>query len=218
MLIRKFLINKSVNTKNDLQDKNSLNIVLNEYFNLLTLLVLLVVFALAYFLFIGPKFELTKTAIRENIESQKKLYAEQERKLRDLKTVKEVFDNISPADLKKFNNVLPDNYIKEQLFGELEEIVVKDGFLISTMTVTSDETVDADGNPMPAAGAPTDNEKIGKVTVSVSIGAINYQGLKTLLKTFEANSRLFDIESVNFSESGNSAQLEFVTYYYKPAQ
>ncbi len=207
-----------MNTKNDLQDKNSLNIVLNEYFNLLTLLVLLVVFALAYFLFIGPKFELTKTAIRENIESQKKLYAEQERKLRDLKTVKEVFDNISPADLKKFNNVLPDNYIKEQLFGELEEIVVKDGFLISTMTVTSDETVDADGNPMPAAGAPTDNEKIGKVTVSVSIGAINYQGLKTLLKTFEANSRLFDIESVNFSESGNSAQLEFVTYYYKPAQ
>jgi len=218
MLIRKFLINKSVNTKNDLQDKNSLNIVLNEYFNLLTLLILLVVFALAYFLFIGPKFELTKAAIRENIESQKKLYAEQERKLKDLKTVKEVFDNISPADIKKFNNVLPDNYIKEQLFGELEEIVVKDGFLITTMSVASDDKVDADGNAMPAAGAPTDNEKIGKVTVSVSIGAINYQGLKTLLKTFEANSRLFDIESVNFSESGNSAQLEFVTYYYKPAQ
>ncbi|QQG52167.1 MAG: hypothetical protein HY931_02350 [Candidatus Falkowbacteria bacterium] len=205
-------------TKNDLQDKNSLNIFLNEYFNLLTLLVLLVVFALAYFLFIGPKFKLTQAAIRENIESQKKLYAEQEKKLRDLKTVKEVFDNISPADLKKFNNVLPDNYIKEQLFGELEEIVVKDGFLITTMSVMSDDAVDVDGNPMPAAGAPTDNEKIGKVTVTVSIGAINYQGLKTLLKTFEANSRLFDIESVSFSEAGNSAQLEFVTYYYKPAQ
>jgi hypothetical protein len=207
-----------VNTKNDLQDKNSLNLVLNEYFNLLTLLILLVVFALAYFLFIGPKYQSTSATIRENIESQKKLYAEQEKKLRDLKTVKDVFDNISPADIKKFNGVLPDNYIKEQLFGELEEIVVKNGFMVSTVSVSSDDQVDASGNAMPTAGAPAGDEKIGKVTVTVSIGAINYQGLKTLLKTFEANSRLFDIESVSFSEAGNSAQLEFVTYYYKTAQ
>jgi hypothetical protein len=206
-----------VNTPNDLQNKNSLNIFLNEYFNLLILLVLIVVFAVAYFLFIGPKFQLTTATIKENIEGQKRLYAEQEKKLRDLKTVKTVFDNISPADLKKFNGVLPDKYIKEQLFGELEEIVVKNGYLISSMTVTGDDEVDASGKDMPAAGAPTDTGRVGKVSVSVTIGAIDYQGFKTLLRTFEMNSRLFDIDSVSFSQAGNSAQLQFVTYYYKPA-
>lgn len=218
MLTPTFLINKFVNTPNDLQNKNSLNIFLNEYFNLLILLVLVVVFALAYVLFIGPKFQLTTTTIKENIEGQKRLYAEQEKKLRDLKTVKTVFDNISPADLKKFNGVLPDKYIKEQLFGELEEIVVKNGYLISSMNVTGDDEVDPSGKEMPAAGVPTDTGRVGKVTVTVTIGAIDYQGFKTLLKTFEMNSRLFDIESVSFSQSGNSAQLEFVTYYYKPVQ
>ena len=207
-----------MNAQNDLQNKNSLNLFLNEYFNLLTLLLLIIVFALAYFLFIGPKFELTKTAIRENIEGQKRLYAEQEKKLRDLKTVKSVFDNISPADLKKFNSVLPDKYIKEQLFGELEEIVVRNGYLINSMNVTGDSVIDESGNEMPAAGAPTDNEKIGRITVTVTIGAIDYPGFKNLLKTFEVNSRLFDIDSVSFSQAGNSAQLEFVTYYYKSVQ
>lgn len=203
--------------KNDFQNKNSLNLFLNEYFNLLVLLLLVVIFALAYFLFIGPKFQLTKATITENIESQKRLYAEQEKKLRDLKTVKTVFDSVSPADLKKFNGVLPDNYVKEQLFGELEEIVIKNGYLITSMTITNDEVeVDADSD-MPAAGAPASDKKVGKVSVKVSIGAIDYLGLKNLLKTFEANSRLFDVESVDFSYGGNSAQLDFVTYYYNPA-
>lgn len=205
--------------KNDLQDKNSLNLFLNKYFNMLLLLLLLIIFAVAYFLFLGPKFNLTTTAIKDNIEGQKRLYAEQEKKLRDLKTVKEVYDNISPADLKKFNSVLPDNYIKEQLFGELEEIVVKNGYIISSMNIASDDQVDPNNpNAMPAAGAPASDGNIGKVTVTVSIGAIDYQGLKSLLRTFEANSRLFDVESVSFSQGGNSAELEFVTYYYKSVQ
>src|SRR5680860_456374 len=107
--------------QNDLQNKNSLNLFLNQYFNLFTLLLLLIIFAFAYFLIIGPKFQSTTTTIKDNIVGQKRLYTEQEKKLRDL-------------------------------------------------------------------------------------------------KTFEANTRLFDIESVNFSQAESSAQLEFVTYYYKPVQ
>ncbi|HZJ41115.1 MAG TPA: hypothetical protein VFD16_02530 [Candidatus Saccharimonadales bacterium] len=205
--------------QNDLQNKNSLNLFLNQYFNLFTLLLLLIIFAFAYFLIIGPKFQSTTTTIKDNIVGQKRLYTEQEKKLRDLKTVKDVFDDISPVNIKKFNSVLPDNYIKEQLFGELEEIVVKNGYLISSVTIANDDKLDPDnGKGLPAPGAPTDNEKIGKVTVMVAIAAIDYPGLKSLLKTFEANTRLFDIESVNFSQAESSAQLEFVTYYYKPVQ
>jgi hypothetical protein len=205
--------------KNNQQNKYPISLFLNEYFNVLVIGFIIIIFALAYFLLIGPKFKSTTTVIKENIETQKKLYAEQEKKLKDLKTIKSIYEKISPADLNKFNGVLPDYYIKEQLFGELEEIIVDSGFLIGSVSITSDEVIEEGGEAAPTIGSNAGGiagERVGKITVSVTIAAIDYSGFKNMLKTFEANSRLFDIENVSFSEAGNSAQLELVTYYYKP--
>ncbi|MFA6514568.1 MAG: hypothetical protein WCT50_04770 [Patescibacteria group bacterium] len=211
--------------KNNIQNKNSLNLFLNEYFNVLVVLLLVIIFTLAYFLLIGPKFSATVTVIKENIEMQKKIYAEQEKKFADLKIIKDVYDQISLADLSKFNGILPQAYVKEQLFGELEEIIVNSGFLINSVAISSDEVAsDNNGEAMPpveteiptiGSASASAGERVGKIMITVSVGAIDYSGFKSLLRTIEANSRLFDVESVNFSEGGNSADLQLVTYYYK---
>ena len=66
------------------KQKNDLNLFLNDYYNLIVLFVLILILALSYFLFLGPKLKSTTAIMRDSIESQKKLFHEQERKLRDL--------------------------------------------------------------------------------------------------------------------------------------
>ena len=202
--------------KNNQQNRYSLNVFLNEYFNVIVFLVMIVIFITAYFLLLNPKFQATQTVIKDNIEMQKKLYAEEAKQLRDLKTIKEIYDKIPVADLKKFDGILPDAYIKEKLFGEMEEIIIESGFLLKTITVSTDEETEAETvAEAPTIGSGLETERIGKIMLKVSIGAIDYSGFKSLLKTLEANSRLFDIELVSFSQGDNSAELQFVTYYYK---
>jgi hypothetical protein len=214
--------------KNNLQNKYSLNIFLNQYFNALVVVLMIVIFVAAYFLLLGPKFASTQAVIKDNIEAQKKLYAEQDKKLKDLKTVKEIYDKITPVDLKRFNGVLPEEYVREQLFGEFEEIIIDNGFLINAVTIAPAEEEKIPGSEpapsasekaeMPTIGGTAVSERVGRVVATVSIGAIDYSGFKSLLRTLEANSRLLDIESVTFSQGENSAQLLLAAYFYKPVK
>jgi len=201
------------------KQKNNLNLFLNDYFNQIILFVLILVLALSYFIFLGPKLKTITAVMKDSIESQKKLFYEQERKLRDLQTVKRIYDEITPADLSKFNNVLPDSYVKERLFGELEEIVVRQGFLLGSITLSGGEETVATGVPLPTMVSDSGEEtlvNVGQISISLEVSAIDYAGLKQLLKILEANSRIFDIRSLTFSSEANTAQLEMVTYYYKP--
>lgn len=202
------------------QKNNHLAVFLNEYFNVILFIAALLIFGVAYLLFIGPKFKITTMAIQDNIEAQKRLYVEQEKKLRDLKTIVKIYDEISPSDLTKFDGILPDHYIKEALFGELEEIVIQQGFLIQSVIIETDEELSDNNNQanlplMGGTAAATSGENVGAVRVIVSLGAIDYNGLKQLLRTIETNSRLFDVQQVSFSDATESAQLELLTYYYK---
>lgn len=205
--------------KNKLQQKNEINLFLNEYFNVVVLIVMVFIFIFSYLFFLGPKFKLTTAAIMENVEAQKRLQAEQVKKLRDLEKMKSLYEEISAADLSRFNSVLPNHYIKEALFGELEEIIIQQGFLIQSVDIKADkEDVGADAVVMPDMGPDGNASAVGEIRITLSVGAINYSGFKQLLRTLETNSRLFDIDSVDFSEGENSATLELVTYYYKLAQ
>ena len=196
------------------QNRTPLNQLLNENFNLLVFVVVLVFFVLAYLLFLGGQFRATTAAIKDNVESQKRLYAEQKKKLSDLERAQALYSKIKPSDLAKFNNVLPGEYIKEQLFGELEEIIVKNGFLINSVSLKSDQQAATAGNGMPEmVAAAAEDKYLGKIEIDVSVGGVDYNGLKSLLKIIESNSRLLDVKSVAMGE--NSAQLTMTTYYYR---
>ncbi len=201
---------------NKLKQRNSFNLFLNEHFSWLLMVGVLFVFVIAYVFFIGPKLQMTKAAIKDNIEAQQRLFAEQEKKLRDLKTIQEVYAAILPADLARFNGVLPNEYLKETLFGEIEEIIIDRGFLLKSIVLTSDMGTASSPTEigLPEMGSP-DTSRVGTVSANVSIGAIDYAGFKQLLTSLEANARLFDIKNVNFSQSAETAEFQIVTYYYK---
>lgn len=211
----------------DNKNQNAINLFLNEYFNIITLVVVIFALILSYFIVIRPKYVETIDLIKVNLEQQQKLYKSQQIKLNNLKMVADLYKKIPAADLKKFNSVLPNNYIKERLFGELEEIITQNGFILSSVQIMEDKeenkqaqpapaVENEDGTVTPAAPTPvTPVSNIGTINLQVNITAIDYAGLKNLLRTLENNLRLFDVTKVSFSPNGNSATLMLSTYYYK---
>jgi len=191
------------------KNQNSLNLFLNNYFSIIMVAIVIIILAVAYFVLLQPKFQQTKLAIQDNLEQQQRLYQEQQKKLADLQAIAALYKNINSTDLTKFNSILPDDYIKEKLFGELEEIITKHGFMISSISINPqiDEII-----------VPGTSPRLGFIDIQFSIETIDYAGFKNILKVLENNQRLFDIKQVDFSPSGSSADFLMTTYFYKTSQ
>lgn len=175
------------------KDKNGLNLFLNDYFNIILVIFVIIFLTVSYFVVIQPKYDATRLAIKVNIEQQQRLYTEQQKKLNNLKTIAELYKKISPSDLKKFNGVLPDAYVKERLFGELDEIVTQNGFILNSVSINKEEPKAAEDGSVPLSA------NVGKLSLQLSISSIDYAGFKNLLRLFESNLRLFDITTLGFS-------------------
>ncbi|MCX6794584.1 MAG: hypothetical protein NTY31_01095 [Candidatus Falkowbacteria bacterium] len=205
------------------KNQNSLNLFLNNYFNIILAVVLILFLFFAYLVFLSPKFRATQAAISANTEEKQLLYETTQKKLASLKIISEIYQKISPSDLQKFNSVLPDSYARERLFGELEEIISRGGWLISSITISPEEVaakapapvVNEDGTSNPASAATLNNKKVGTVSLQLSLTAIDYPGFKNLLRILENNLRLFDITSVEFSPEADAATVVITTYYYQ---
>jgi hypothetical protein len=195
------------------KNQNSRNFFLNNYFNAILAGVLILFLAVAYFAFLGPKFRATEAAILMNIEEQRRLYENQQKKLASLQAIAEVYKKISPADLVKFNSVLPDDYARERLFGELAEIVSRGGWLVTSIQIDQP----AEGVPPPTSPSiiSVTDKKVGTINLSLEVMAVDYGNFKKLLRILENNLRLFDISAVEFSPSEDSATVFLTTYFYQ---
>ena len=81
-------------TKN-IKTQNTTNIFLNDYFNIIIVLVVIFVLLLAYFAVIRPKYTQTLEAIKINLEQQQRLYNAQQIKLNNLKAIADLYKNTS---------------------------------------------------------------------------------------------------------------------------
>lgn len=187
------------------KNNNRVSLFLNLYFNAFLALALIIFLAISYFVVLKPKFDVTLTAIQISIADQQKIYAQEEAKLAGLRSMAELYKKIDSGDLSKFNKLLPDFYAPEQLFGELEEIISKQGLIVGSISL----------NPPVETGSAALPASVGRLSISLSLGAIDYRGLKNLLNTLETNLRLLDVTKVSFSPEGSAATLEIDTYYYK---
>jgi len=192
----------------DQKNQNSFNLFLNNYFNIILVFILALVLTAAYIIVIQPKYSAIMLALQSNIESQQKIYIEQQKKLNNLKVINSLYDKIAADDLTKFNEVLPNNYIKERLFGEIEEVITKNGFVVNSIGLEPAKVEEV------IAGEPAPVVKTGEINIALSLSAVNYSGFKKLLRLLENNLRLFDIKEINFSPGDNSLELNLVTYYY----
>ena len=180
----------------------------------LFLLLALCFLLLAYFLLLKPKVDETTNVISENISSREKILQAEKTKLANLQEAVLAYQNINPIDLARINGILPDDYDKEALFGEIEEVIRQNGFILTSINLTKEgETA---GVMSSIANSPRANisDKIGVIDVSISIASIDYAGMKNLLTVLESNLRMLDVQQISLADGG-SANLKFSTYYYK---
>lgn len=196
---------------------NNRNNFLNNYSNLILSVLLLLAIVLAYFFLLGPKFHNTQDAIKDNLKNQKLLLDQQKRKLSTLESINAVYGQIPASDLNRFNSVLPYKYKKERLFGEFEEIVASNNWLLQEVSVIDPEQVEegvSERNTKESTIYGSANPKVHNLEVSLIVEGIDYLGVKKLLSILEKNIRLLDVNSVSFTES-DQAEINLTTYYYQ---
>ncbi len=200
-----------------IKQQNIINNILNRYFNIFVVALATFLLVMSYFLILKPKVDKTTVAISDNISQQQSIYQAEKSKLNSLVAAVDAYKKVDPLDLEKINKILPSEYNKEKLFGELEEIIKSNGFEPSSISLTKEgEDVKASGagSGDKAAVLPKASDKVGVINVSLAIGSIDYANLKNFLGVLENNSRIFDVTSVSLN-GGNSASIQLLTYYYK---
>lgn len=204
--------------------KNSINDFLNSYFNLFSVIFVLFLLIVAYLMILKPKMDMTIATIEDNISQKTKVYQAEKNKLENLRAIIDAYDKIDVIDVERIKNILPEEYDKEKLFGEIEELVTKNGFILNSISLTKDgENVDdaSNVNSNPSLDSEKTNspivalpDNIGKIEMELSIGLIDYASLKRFLVVLENNIRIMDIESISFA-GDKSVTLNIKTYYYK---
>lgn len=194
--------------------------LLNDNFNIAIVFIVILFLAVAYILVIKPKYDATLISIKDNINQQEQFYASQKQRLVDLKTVADLYAKLTEDDIEKVHAILPEDYAKEKLFGQLEDIINQQGVLLSSVTLSKDleegETDQKAATAQKASGFTIPNgDKVGIVRAELVIAAIDYNTLKNLLPLLESHVQLLDIESIDFDPEGESASLSVLTYYYK---
>lgn len=190
----------------NLARKNSINTFLNTYFNLFVIVFVCFLLFGAYLFIIQPKIIKTSTAISENITSQQKLLQAQKTKLTNLQRAILAYGNIDKVDAARVNAILPDSYDKELLFGEIEELITRNGFVPTSIALVKQNASIKEASSI--------SDKIGVVNITLGIASVDYAGLKNLLSVLENNLRLIDVKNVSLS-GGHSGSLNLSTYYYK---
>lgn len=200
------------------QNNNNLNTFLNDYFNLVVVFIVIVLLAASYFVLIKPKFEATLVSIRDNIFQQEQFYQNQRQKLADLQAAAALYHKVDEIDINKVNAILPDEYAKEKIFGELEDILIQQGLILNSIKL-SKSGESAGSEPMAAQETRIldipNADRVGVIEVEMSISATDYASFKNLLPVLESNLQLIDVQSLDFSPADKSASLIFLTYYFK---
>jgi len=191
---------------------------LNANFNLVIVAIVLVLLFASYLLIIRPKFETTLVAIKSNIDQRETFYQSQRQKLVNLQAAVALYRKIGTDNIDKVNSILPDEYAKEKLFGELEDLLSSKGLMLDSLQL-SKEGEDNDDGPM----VPRDqnslsiphSQNIGIIRAEMSLSSVDYVALKNLLPLLETQLQLIDVESLDFDPAGETVKLVYYTYYFK---
>ena len=195
----------------------TLNIFLLRYFNLVVLLIIILVLGAGIFYIIKPKYQSIAQEIESTDKEKKAEYESLDRYYIKLKRYLLAYNEIKERDRDRVEKMLPKGFEQEELFRELEAIILRKGLLLISLGISSGKVSPSLRRNMPQAGKASEGglADIGKVKITMEIAGVDYKSFKALLATIESNLRLFDIEQLSFSPDGKTVSLSLNTYYLK---
>lgn len=208
--------------------KVKLNSFFNVYFKFIILIIVLISLLFSYVYILKPKYDKAVEAVKGNIISQERVYLLQLNKLNKFKQLVAAYNKIPSDEKDKLNNLLPPDYIKEQLFIELGYIIPQNGYNLTHLDFKKDKEIEVKQKVQ--RNVNVEKEKtarsfldelpsdIGYIDANLRVSNITYNGVRNLLKLLENNLRLIDIYKISFDPEGESLELNFVTYYLEESK
>lgn len=201
--------------------KAKLNNFLINYFSYLAWGLAIIVFSLGLLLFVLPNY---KKINQSNQMAKESLLVEYEKKAEYLKSVidlKKSFQLISAEEEKKLKALVPVSGDTSGIISEIEQVALKNGAILNSVKVTPQDSkavvkskASSEEKDRVVAGIFNKlTPGVNSLKIEISLGAINYPVLKSIIKTFENNLRLFDIAKIDYDASGNKAVLIVYSYY-----
>lgn len=216
--------NIKITENNNEQLKQKVNGFLIKYFNLLAIALAVIILIAGFFLLIKPKYNKISREIKLSNENSENKYNAAFNYLAQLNKLKAEYEKISPEDIKKIETILPSEEFYEELFVQLESIVLKNGLLLTSMQISPEgisSGKESDGakarNNSPEKNKAAEDilpKEITKIKIMMNVAGVDYFGLKNLLYALENNLQLIDITNLNFSPDQKGVTIEMFAYYF----
>ncbi len=176
--------------------------------SLLLLLLIAIFAALGYFL-VWPEYT-RFLDIQDKLTSEKQKLAEQETIFQDTKKLLANYEDISAEDKEKINAMLPEEIDEPGLFTLFESLAQKNKIAVLSLDISEKE-----------AAANLKNFGIMEVQIALNLTAgpaseDPYGDFKKFLSDIEANLRLMDIISINYTPESTTYVLNIKTYRIEP--
>jgi len=183
----------------------------------------LIIFAAGLFWFAYPRYQ--RISQGDDI-AMKNLRAEYEAKnnyLGKIKNLKKLYQQVSQAEIKKIEGMVPNDSKIINLIPEIESIILRNGAVLDSIKVEPNFNKEASAKTNTEAGKKTESlsgifggpppKGVGRIKIEISLSSVSYQVLKNIIKTLENNLRLLDIAAISYAVQENSAVFTIYTYY-----
>jgi len=192
-----------------------------KYFS--AFLISLLILILGYLFMIRPQmqsiFNVQKQTeeIKQEVKKKISVYNDQ---INDLKTLLSAYEKISFSEKQAVEQILPDEQELKELFSQITIIVESGGLLLDSIEVFQEEEVSESGSEIFRRKKTTeiieeDNTGIQKISVRINVNGISYPALKNLLANLQNNSRIINVQNIDFDPQDRKAEITLQTYYFK---
>lgn len=200
------------------QENNSKELIYDiftKYFTFIILLVVILTLTFFYFFLINPKLETATREIQEDINFQQNILNMERQKLMQMQESLDYYRQINSDDIEFLESVIPSSYPKEKLFGEIEDIVLKNGYILTNLSLEEVEESPEEEIEEEQVEKDPKEENLQTISISLEVSGLDYNGMKRFLATLENQLPLMDIVSLEFSPDEETLSLNIYTYYFK---
>jgi hypothetical protein len=189
------------------------------------LLIIAIVLSIGMYYFIYPKYQEIKAIPEINSKEQEILIQDRKNELAKINAIEKKYQDLPADDLDKINFILPDQPDTAQLFGYLNRITTRNGFVLPSITIEVNNGYIDNGIPLAAVNQANGQSKsgaehdlamnnIGTILINIKVSGVNYIGLKSFLGQIEKDLRLFDVTNIEYALD-NELSLQMQTYFFK---
>ncbi len=197
--------------------KTVFSIIMARYFIFIILFLMVIIFVFAYKIIVMPVGASIDNEIKKVNEDKKTQKTYLLKTLENINKYKKDYENLNSDDREKINLMIPDVNDAEKLFTDMELLILKNGFILNSLEITSvDKSSSAKSKKDIKESENISNSKdLGVIELKLDVSNSSYKNFKKLLSVFENNLRILDVHNISFAPDGSSLSFEITTYYFK---